>query len=91
MVYLKKYGGHGFLSHVHCGREDAQLDKASRDLSHSQAYLGKNIFLGHQFSWQVQVLPTKWSLPQVFNIFCTEYGHPHVDLFATRANIKLPL
>ena len=39
-----------------------------------------------------QVLSTKWSLhPQVFKQICYKWFTPHVDLFATRLNHKVPL
>ena len=38
-----------------------------------------------------QVIQTEWSLSQqVFNLFCSKWARPHVDLFATRFNHKLP-
>ena len=39
-----------------------------------------------------QVQSTEWSLhPQVFKQICQKWFTPHVDLFATRLNHKLPL
>ena len=39
-----------------------------------------------------QVLSTEWSLhPQVFKQICQKWFTPHVDLFATHLNHKLPL
>ena len=39
-----------------------------------------------------QVQSTKWSLhPQMFNQICQKWFTPHVDLFATHLNHKLPL
>ena len=38
-----------------------------------------------------QVIQTEWSLSQqVFNLLCLKWARPHVDLFATRFNHKLP-
>ena len=38
-----------------------------------------------------QVIQTEWSLPQqVFNLLCSKWAQPQVDLFATRFNHKLP-
>ena len=38
-----------------------------------------------------QVIETQWSLsPQVFNLLCSTWKRPHVDLFATQFNHKLP-
>ena len=43
-------------------------------------------------SWSNQVQSTEWSLhPQVFKQICHNWFTPHVDLFATRLNHKLPL
>ena len=49
----------------------------------------KNIPAG-QLNCLDQVLPTEWSLPWVCNT-CLNFGHPPVDLFATGANMKLPI
>ena len=39
-----------------------------------------------------QVLPMEWSLPpKVFEGICSVFGRPHLDLFDTQANTKLPL
>ena len=38
-----------------------------------------------------QVIQTEWSLSQqVFDLLCSRWARPHVDLFATRFNHKLP-
>ena len=43
-------------------------------------------------SWSNQVQSTEWSLhPQVFKQICQKWFTPHVDLFATHLNHKLPL
>ena len=40
---------------------------------------------------QAQTSDTEWSLfQQVFNILCPRWARPHVDLFATQYNHKLP-
>ena len=44
-------------------------------------------------SQAVQTQPsdqTEWSLSQVFNIWCSRWARPYVELFATRFNHKLP-
>ena len=42
-----------------------------------------------QSSHPDQILPKEWSLlPRVFNGICWEFGRPHLDLFASRANNK---
>ena len=53
---------------------------------------GKKNIVADQVSRPDQVLPTEWSLlPRVFEEICRVFGRPHLDLFATRANAKLPL
>ena len=43
-------------------------------------------------SWSNQVQSTEWSLhPQVFKQICQKWFTPHVDLFPTHLNHKLPL
>ena len=43
-------------------------------------------------SWSNQVQSTEWSLhPQVFKQICQKWFTPHMDLFATHLNHKLPL
>ena len=38
-----------------------------------------------------QTIQTEWSLhPEVFKAICSRWHQPHVDLFATRFNSKLP-
>ena len=51
----------------------------------------KNV-LADQLSRLNLVLPTEWSLlPRMFVAVCKVFGHPHLNLFTTRANMKLPL
>ena len=39
-----------------------------------------------------QIIQTEWSLlPEVFQIICSRWHRPQIDLFATRFNNKLPL
>ena len=46
----------------------------------------------HLLSRSNQVQSTEWSLhPQVFKQICRKWFTPHVDLFATRLNHKVPL
>ena len=53
---------------------------------------GRKNILANQLSRLDQVLPMEWSLlPRVFEGICSVFGRPHLDLFATRANTKLPL
>ena len=51
----------------------------------------KNILMD-QLSHPDQVLPMEWSfLPWVFDLIYEVFGRPYIDLFAMRANTKLPL
>ena len=53
---------------------------------------GKKNVLVDQLSCRDQVLPAEWSLlPRVFEAICGVFRRPHLDLFATQANAKLPL
>ena len=48
--------------------------------------------MAHLLSRSNQVQSTKWSLhPQVFKHICHKWFTPHVDLFATHLNHKVPL
>ena len=53
---------------------------------------GRLNVIADQLSREGQILPTEWSLRQdiVDSIFAT-WGHPHIDLFATRYNHKCPV
>ena len=53
---------------------------------------GRKNILADQFGRPDQVLPMEWSLlPRVFEWICSVLGDPHVYLFATWVNTKLPL
>ena len=53
---------------------------------------GKKNILANQLSRPDQILPTEWSmLPRVFEEICRVFGRPHLNLFATWANVKLLL
>ena len=64
-----------------------------RSVTSSARYiLGKRNVLADQLSHPDPVLPTEWSLfPLVFDVICKAFGFHHMDLFVTRANVKLPL
>ena len=48
--------------------------------------------MADQLSRLTQIQSTEWSLhPQVFEQICLKWFTPHVDLFATRLNHKVPL
>ena len=51
----------------------------------------KKKVLADQVNLPDQILSTKWSPPRMFNVICRVFGCHHVDLFATMANMKLPL
>ena len=51
----------------------------------------KNILADH-LSRPDQVHLTEWFLlPRVFKAVCAVFSRPYLDLFATRADVKLPL
>ena len=53
---------------------------------------GRKNVLADQLSRPDQVLPTEWSLlPRIFEGIYEVFRRPHLDLFVTRANAKLPL
>lgn len=53
---------------------------------------GRLNVLADSLSRKKQLLPSEWSLHQeVANLIFAEFGHPMVDLFATRLNHRLPL
>jgi len=53
---------------------------------------GKLNVLADSLSRKGQILPTEWSLsPQIFRQICKALGTPHIDLFATSLNTKLPV
>ena len=54
--------------------------------------LKRKTILSDQLSRPNQVLTTEWSLlPQVSEGVCSIFGRPHLNLFATQANMKLQL
>ena len=71
-------------------------------LIHSLNYCGtdwpsksQGLAFGPEFHTSIHldhVLPIEWLLlPRVFDTICNESVCPHIDLFATKANINLPL
>ena len=53
---------------------------------------GRLNFLADQLSRKKQVLPSEWSLhPEICRKLWTIWGCPHIDLFATHQNHKLPV
>ena len=58
----------------------------------SLVYPGEEESSSGQLIHADQVLSTEWSsLPRVFDEIYEVFSHSHVDLFATRANTKLPI
>ena len=52
---------------------------------------GRLNVIADKLSRHNQVIQTEWSLDQrVFNLLCSNWGLPQVDLFATRFNFKIP-
>ena len=52
---------------------------------------GRLNVIANKLSRHNQVIQTEWSLDQsVFNLLCSRWALPQVDLFATRYNYKLP-
>ena len=44
-----------------------------------------------KLSWMGQTIKTEWSLhPEDFQIICSQWHQPQVDMFATRFNNKIP-
>ena len=64
------------------------LDGTARDSSGNPLIPGKKNILADQLSRPDQIFPTEWS---VFDGICRVFRHPHLELFATRANNKLSL
>ena len=56
-----------------------------------QTQSGRLNVIADKLSRHNQVIQTEWSLDQrVFNLLCSKWGLPQVDLFATRFNFKIP-
>ena len=52
---------------------------------------GRLNVIADKLSRHNQVIQREWSLSQqVFNLLCSKWGRPQVDLFATRFNHRLP-
>ena len=53
---------------------------------------GRLNVIADKLSRHKQVIQTEWSLSQqVFNLLCSKWVRPKVDLFATQFNHKLPM
>ena len=92
VAYINKQGG------THSGEMCALLWKIMTWCHHYQITLKARHIPGYLnvmadlLSRSNQVQSTEWSLhPQVFKQICQKWFTPHVDLFATRLNHKLPL
>ena len=92
VTYLKKQGRTVSLDIYRLAQDMVGwLDLHMVSISARCILRNKNI-LACQLSHLDQVIPTDWSiLPWVFDDACKVFGHPHLSLFATRANTKLPI
>ena len=76
---------------VRCSVEDHDLVPSLPDNSKSQTHSRVNV-MADLLSRSNQVQSTECSLhPQVFKQICLKWFTPHVDLFATRLNHRVPL
>ena len=92
VAYLSHQGG--TVSRQLCQMASAITVWAERNLIRLEAryILEKQNILADQPSCPDQILPTEWSLlPRVFDRICRVFSHPHLNLFTTRVNNKLPL
>ena len=91
VAYIKKRG-HSFLSDVRSHIGDITLAEQFAICLTARYTLGRKNVFADQLSYPDQVLQTEWFLlPWVFEDICKESGHPLIDLFTTRANLKLLL
>ena len=78
---------HDFPRHVHAITRDGGVVGTAHGFHHGQMHPRED----HSCCLD-QVPPTEWSLRlRVSDSLCEVFGCPHIDLFATRANAKLPL
>ena len=90
VAYLKDQGD--TVSRVMCdmAREVIQWSKLHSVTLLALYIASKKNVLADQLSCSDQVVPTEWYfLPRVLKGICEVFGHPHLDLLATRANTKL--
>ena len=90
VAYLKKRGV--TISRVMCSLAQIMAWRELHSVTLSARYIPGKTILADQLSHPNQVLLAKrFVLSQVFDAICEVFGHLHIDLFATRANEKLPL
>ena len=88
---LKEQGG--TVSRVMCSLAQKIMDWTElRSMTLSARYIPRKNILADQLNCPDQVLPTEWSLLPGYSMpYAKCFGCSHMDLFATRANAKLPL
>ena len=73
-----------------CALETSVLVSSQRNSFEVSAH-SRSLECNSSQAFQMQLSDqTEWSLSQVFNIWCSRWARPHVELFATRFNHKLP-
>ena len=88
VFYINKEGG--IRSDSLCALETSVLVSPQRYSSEVSAH-SRSLECNGRQAFQTQPSDqTEWSLSQVFNIWCSRWARPHVELFATRFNHKLP-
>nr|KAG5707261.1 hypothetical protein BaRGS_000035 [Batillaria attramentaria] len=92
MSYIRRQGGTKSAPLGELTRDLLLWCKAdSIDLS-ARHISGRLNVIADSLSWRGQIRHMEWSLsPSAFKSFCQRWDRPHVDLFATRWNCKLPL
>ena len=84
--------GHSISRNVQISPGGHCLVKAASGQHESEIHSGGEEHFIRPVKLCDQILLVEWSLhPQVFNNTCREFGHPHVSLFATTVNTKLPV
>ena len=89
---IKNQGGTHSWSLYLITRSLFQWADRNRVTISAQHIPGRLNVLADRLSRRNQILPAEWSLaPAVVDRFWKVWGRPHLDLFATRDNAKLPL
>ena len=92
VAYLRHQGGTVSQRLCLMASEVSQWTKRHSFQLKARHIPGRKNILADQLSRPGQVPPTEWSLlPQVFEGIGSVFGCPHLDLFAARANARLPL
>nr|KAG5707751.1 hypothetical protein BaRGS_003326 [Batillaria attramentaria] len=92
VAYIRKQGGTRSTQLCELTR-DLLLWCESQDVTLSARHIpGRLNVIADSLSRHGQILHTEWTLNDAtFNTICQTWDRPHVDLFATRWNHKLPL